>query len=188
MNHAKTLPSNKAELINAIQRGLAPDFLLFCQHHKPKGSGVDKSCLSQWFDASFQVDGVWYSSAEHYMMAQKALLFGNKKHFKAIIKNPSVKVAKQLGREVKGFESKIWNEHKFDIVVAGNLAKFSQQQSLSTFLLSTGNAVLVEASPSDAVWGIGLSESDKSATNPKEWPGENLLGFALVKVRQQLQG
>ena len=188
MNHSKTLPSNKVELIKTIQRGLAPDFLLFCQHHKPKGSGVDKSCLSQWFDASFQVDGVWYSSAELYMMAQKALLFGDKKHFKAIIKNPSVKVAKQLGREVKGFESKIWNKHKFDIVVAGNLAKFSQQQSLGTFLLSTGSSVLVEASPSDSVWGIGLSESEQNATNPQMWPGENLLGFALMRVRQQLQG
>ena len=188
MRHNGKLPTDKATLIQQLQHGYSPAILLFCQHHKPKGNNVDKSCLSQWFDVSFQMDDVWYSSAEHYMMAQKALLFGDKKHFKAIVKNPSVKAAKQLGREVQGFNSRVWDKHKFDIVVAGNLAKFSQNSALKQFLLSTNNAVLVEASPSDGVWGIGLSETDTRANDPGQWPGENLLGFALMQVRQQLQG
>jgi len=100
-------------------------------------------------------------------------------------KNPGE--AKQLGRTIRGFSDKNWNNKKFDIVVKGNYAKFSQNPELATFLIGTGKRVLVEASPKDRVWGIGLPEDDPKAENPNLWRGMNLLGFALMAVRRQLR-
>jgi ribA/ribD-fused uncharacterized protein len=94
-------------------------------------------------------------------------------------------VAKKLGREAKGFDEAKWVEHRFEIVVRGNEAKFGQNAALKQFLLNTGQRVLVEASPVDRVWGIGLAEDNPEAANPEQWPGLNLLGFALMKVRRQ---
>ena len=176
----------KQALIQWLYRDNKAEYVLFCQHHKPKAGAVDKNCFSQWYESSFQVVGVWYSTAEHYMMAQKAQLFNDTASFKAIIKSPSPKDAKALGRKVQGYDGAAWEAARSEIVVAGNLAKFSQNQRLREFLLGTGNKVLVEASPSDSIWGIGLSETDKRAQNPSSWPGLNLLGFALMAVREQL--
>lgn len=176
----------KQALIQWIRRGNKAEYVFFCQHHKHKTGTVDRNCFSQWYDSSFQVNGVWYSTAEHYMMAQKAQLFNDMASFKAIIRSTSPKDAKALGRRVQGYESAAWEEARFEIVVAGNLAKFSQNKALREFLLSTDSKILVEASPSDIIWGIGLIESDKRTQNPSSWPGQNLLGFALMTVRKQL--
>ena len=76
------------------------------------------------------------------------------------------------------------------ILVTGqfqNLLKFSQNQNFKDFLLSTGDKILVEASPYDRIWGIGMLETDNRAENPLLWNGENLLGFALMEVRDQLR-
>jgi ribA/ribD-fused uncharacterized protein len=94
--------------------------------------------------------------------------------------------AKKIGREVKCFEENLWLQNRFEIVVKGNLAKFSQDADLMGFLLNTGNQVLVEASPVDKVWGIGLASHHPSAKNPNLWKGLNLLGFALMEVRDLL--
>src|SRR6185503_16434085 len=99
-----------------------------------------------------------------------------------IIDAESPKTAKQLGREVKNFDEEIWQKHRLALVVAGNHAKFSQNLELAKFLLGTGHDILVEASPVDRVWGIGLAASDDRATNPAQWRGLNLLGFALMEV------
>jgi len=84
-------------------------------------------------------------------------------------------------------DEKLWYERSFDIVVDGNRAKFSQNRELKKFLLSTSNRVIVEASPYDKIWGIGMSADDKRATNPTKWRGENRLGFALMVVRELLK-
>lgn len=92
-----------------------------------------------------------------------------------------------MGRKVKNFDPDIWNEHKYGIVKKGNFLKFSQNERFKEFLLSTDNKILVEASPYDTIWGIGMLETDPNAKNPAQWNGENLLGFALMEVRDELR-
>ena len=93
---------------------------------------------------------------------------------------------KALGRKVSGFDQHIWDERKFDIVVAGNLLKFRQNMTCQRFLIRTADKILVEASPYDRIWGIGLSEEDARLMDPSEWPGQNLLGKALMLVRERI--
>lgn len=180
------LPLDRAALVTAVAAGLHPDWLLFWGHRLAADGRVSASCLSQWWPAPFVVEGSVYPTAEHYMMAAKAQLFGEEATATRILAAPSPKEAKALGREVAGFEDNAWVAARFDIVVAANLAKFSQHPDLKAFLLGTGNRVLVEASPVDRVWGVGLAADDVRARQPELWPGQNLLGFALMAVRARL--
>lgn len=172
---------NKDDLIKAIQNGLTPKYLFFWGHQGNKDIG--KNCLSQWYIAQFELDKVIYPSTEHYMMAEKARLFKDDASLNQILNAKHPGEAKQLGHEIKDFDEQLWQDKRFDIVVKGNLAKFSQNEALGTFLLNTGNRILVEASPVDKIWGIGLTEHEPAAINPHLWPGLNLLGFALMRVR-----
>ncbi|MEM7019098.1 MAG: NADAR family protein, partial [Pseudomonadota bacterium] len=94
--------------------------------------------------------------------------------------------AKRLGREVQNFDTTVWEAHRFEIVVDANMAKFSQHPAMKAFLLNTGNKIIVEASPEDRIWGIGLAENAPEALDPSQWNGLNLLGFALMEVRDRL--
>ncbi len=152
----------------------------------PNGQ-IGKGCFSQWWPASLTVDGETYASSEHFMMAAKALLFGDAEMAGRIRAAPHPRAAKELGRSVRGFDEQHWAERRFDLVVTGNLAKFGQHPELSEYLLTTGNRVLVEASPYDRIWGIGLTADHEDAMSPERWRGLNLLGFALMEVRQQLR-
>jgi ribA/ribD-fused uncharacterized protein len=174
------------QLLGVTRDGGQPKYLLFWGH-QPTAGGVGKGCLSQWWPAAFTVDGVSYPSAEHYMMAAKARLSGDGEAVGKILAAPHPGAAKALGRQVRGFEEQLWAEHRFDVVVAGNMAKFGQHRQLRDFLAGTGSRVLVEASPRDRVWGIGLAADDERAESPERWPGLNLLGFALMEVRHQLR-
>ncbi|HTF98858.1 MAG TPA: NADAR family protein [Cellvibrio sp.] len=169
-----------------IDQGGKPEYVFFWGHRQ-SGSNITKSCFSQWFPAGFVVDSVQYKSAEHFMMAEKAKLFGDSDIHQKIIEAETPDEAKSLGRKVKGFLSDIWDEKRFDIVVKGNLAKFSQNEPLKNYLLSTGSKILVEASPVDGIWGIGLAEADERVKSPTLWQGLNLLGFALMKTRDQIK-
>jgi ribA/ribD-fused uncharacterized protein len=161
---------------------------LFFWGHTPKQKGiVDKSCFSQWFPAAFEVAGDIYATAEHWMMAEKARLFGNDEVRERILAAKHPAEAKKLGREVTGFDPQVWDEQKYDLVQAGNYQKFSQHWLLKEYLLNTGSRVLVEASPVDAIWGIGLATDHPDAMQPAKWPGQNSLGFALMEVRDQLR-
>jgi ribA/ribD-fused uncharacterized protein len=120
------------------------------------------------------------------MMSGKARLFGDEETAAAIVAAAHPKQAKDLGRRVRGFDDDTWVAARFDLVVRGNLAKFGQNDDLRGFLLGTGQRVLVEASPVDRVWGIGLAADDERAEHPARWNGLNLLGFALMDVRQIL--
>jgi ribA/ribD-fused uncharacterized protein len=175
------------QLLRFIQDGGQAKYLLFWGHRPPPAGGVGKGCLSQWWPAAFTVDGVSHSSAEHFMMAGKALLFGDADAAGRIRAAPHPGAAKELGRQVRGFEEKHWAERRFDLVITGNMAKFDQHPELRDFLLRTGNRVLVEASPRDRIWGIGLAADDDRATSPAHWLGLNLLGFALIEVRHRVQ-
>lgn len=161
-------------------------YLFFWGHTPYKDNSVDKSCLSQWYKCSFVVDNITYNTAEQYMMAKKAMLFNDIQIFERIMNANHPNEFKKLGREVKNFDIDVWESNRFNIVVDGNLAKFSQNERLRWFLLSTKNRVLVEASPYDTIWGIGLSADTSKIENPHTWKGLNLLGFALMQVRDTL--
>ena len=157
------------------------DFIFFWSGRKLKK--VTKNCLSQWYPSKFIVGGKEYHCAEQFMMAKKAELFNDMEILQKILMAKDPKTIKNLGREVQNFDSAVWNEKKFEIVVQGNLAKFSQNLELQDFILSTESKILVESSPYDKIWGIGLDEKASDAISPERWKGQNLLGFALMKVR-----
>jgi ribA/ribD-fused uncharacterized protein len=161
-------------------------YLFFWGHQVPKDGTVTKSCLSQWYPAFFAINNIIYPTAEHYMMAEKARLFGDDEAAQKILSAQTAKEAKALGREIRGYDEDTWSQNRCDIVYAANYSKFSQNISMKEFLLSTGASVLVEASPVDPVWGIGLSAEDPNAHDPSKWKGQNLLGFILMKVRAEL--
>lgn len=173
-------------LRESINQGNFPEYLFFWGHLQ-SGGEMTKSCLSQWFPACFVVDSIQYQSAEHFMMAEKAKLFGDLDARQEIITAATPDQAKLLGRKVKGFVGEIWWQKRFDIVVKGNMEKFSQNEPLKNYLLSTGSTMLVEASPVDVIWGIGLAEGDDRAKSPTFWQGLNLLGFALMQTRDQIK-
>jgi len=174
------------ELAESIRPGQPPRFLFFWGHRPPKDGRVGASCLSQWYDAPFDHQGRHYPTAEHHMMAEKARLFGDEAMRSRIMAAPTPAEAKQLGRHITAYDECVWREQRFAVVVEGNLAKFGQHAALGDFLTATGTAVLVEASPHDAIWGMGLAADHADAGNPARWPGLNLLGFALMEVRAKL--
>lgn len=174
-----------AQIVEQYRRKKRLKYIFFWGHTEAPGM-VTKACLSQWYDCTFTVEGITYRTAEQYMMAQKALLFGDKEIYAEIMKAGHPKQCKTLGQRVAHFQDSVWDGHKYEIVVAGNLAKFSQNEGLRAFLLSSKNRVLVEASPYDQVWGVGMAADEEKIENPTCWKGENLLGFALMEVRDQL--
>ena len=178
---------NVAELCHALEDGVRPKFLFFWSHDGPPLETPTAASLSQWYPAPFIIDGVQYLTAEHYMMVAKAELFGDDEARSRILDTVEPGAAKRFGRGVRGFDGSVWEQHRFDIVVTGNMAKFTQNESLGSFLAKTSKRVLAEASPVDRIWGIGLEESDPRAFDPNQWLGENLLGFALMEVRSRLR-
>lgn len=163
------------------------DYLFFWGHQPSRDGSIIKTCMSQWWPSEIEEGSIIYKTAEHYMMAKKALLFNDEGMFEKIIAKESPKDVKDLGRQIRSFDAEVWDKHKYQIVKQGNYLKFSQNESLKHFLIQTKNKVLVEASPVDTVWGIGLTEDSPKANNPSDWRGENLLGFALMEVRDKLK-
>lgn len=162
------------------------EFLFFWGHHGKPGK-TTKACLSQWFPCKFTVDSVHYNCAEQFMMAEKARIMGDDETRKRILASTDPKEIKAFGREVRNFDEQKWQEQRMEIVVTGNLHKFMDNEDLKVFLLGTSDKILVEASPYDIVWGIGMKEDAPDCCNPRLWKGENLLGFALMEVREKLR-
>lgn len=181
------LPTDVESLRRAVEAGERFDYLMFWGHTPGRERSVDASCLSQWFCAPFTVDGQVYPTAEHWMMAGKARLFADTAAIAEVLGDPEPRTAKAIGRRVRGFDEAAWRSHRVDLIVAGNRHKFGQDEPLRRFLLDTGDRVLVEASPYDRIWGIGMGRDDPAATDPARWRGANLLGFALMLVRAQLR-
>lgn len=163
-------------------------YVFFWGHQPQKDGSVGATCMSQWFDdgASFVVDGITYQTAEHWMMVEKARLFDDPEMIERILASNSAAKAKKLGRLVHNFDSKKWEANAFEIVKQGSIHKFGQNPLLKAYLLNTGNRVLVEASPLDPIWGIGLAKDHEHAGQPAFWKGRNLLGFALMEARAAL--
>lgn len=179
--------SSRAELCEYVNRGGQVRYLPFWGHRPTQEGSITQTCLSQWFESAFEVEGALYPTAEHYMMAEKARLFADDVALRRILEASNPGVAKAAGRQIRGFDESKWVEHRCSIVITGNWAKFSQNRSLGEFLLGTGDRVLVEASPVDGIWGIGLAATDPAVENPNAWRGLNLLGFALMRVRERLR-
>ena len=178
---------SRRQLVEYIADGGQPKYLFFWGHQPQPDGSVGKGCFSQWWPAQFMVDGVTYPTAEHFMMTAKARLFGDAEMAARIPVAGHPQEAKALGRRVRGFDEQLWAQRRFDLVVAGNVAKFGQHPALRDYLLATGERVLVEASPRDRIWGIGMSAANELATSPGQWRGGNLLGFALMEARHQLR-
>ncbi|MFJ8940685.1 NADAR family protein [Streptomyces sp. NPDC102365] len=192
--------TSREALVSAVRAGTKVKYLYFWGH-RPRADGrIGSSCLSQWWPSPFTVDGVEYRTAEHWMMARKARLFGDAEAERRALDAPNPALAKKAGRLVRGFDEGVWERERFGIVVEGSVAKFSSDDELRGFLVGTGERsemggpaaegwgrVLVEASPVDRVWGIGLAADDERASDPARWLGPNLLGFALMAARRRLQ-
>jgi ribA/ribD-fused uncharacterized protein len=185
--HTSITMRTNEDLLAAIAQGYRTDLLLFWGHQAPTGGSLSKHCLSQWYEAPFTVDGDTYRTSEHFMMAGKARLFDEPAICKRILSARTPGEAKRLGREIRNFDETVWVESRFDLVTQGNVAKFSQNAALGSFLLGTGDKVLVEASPVDSIWGIGLAAADPAALDPRNWQGSNLLGYALMAARDALR-
>jgi len=175
------------DLVTQLDQGYRPKYLCFWGHQAERNGSVGKGCLSQWFSAPFTVEGDRFATAEHFMMAGKARLFGDEEARAQVLAAPSPASAKQIGRSVRNFDEARWKAECFDIVVSANVAKFTQNPAMGEFLLRTGERVLVEASPRDRIWGIGLGATHPDAEQPRKWHGQNLLGFALMAARTQLR-
>ncbi|MCQ8189358.1 NADAR family protein [Streptomyces rugosispiralis] len=179
-------PRSVEELVERAARGERLKYVWFWGHRPRPDGSVGSGCFSQWWPSPFTVDGVTYATAEHWMMAGKARLFDDAEAERRALEAAHPKQAKDAGRAVRGFDEETWRRHRFGLVVEGSVHKFGHHPELRGYLLGTGSRVLVEASPVDRVWGIGLAADDERAADPARWRGLNLLGFALMEARQRL--
>ncbi len=147
---------------------------------------TESSPFSQWYRCTFVVDGVQFMCAEQFMMYAKAKLFGDDEIAAKILAAGHPKTHKALGRKVKNFDETIWAVKRLEIVKTASLAKFGQNPELCALLSRTAPSELVEASPFDKIWGIGLAADDPKARDPRKWRGQNLLGKVLTEVRELL--
>ena len=143
--------------------------------------------FSQWYASDFIVDGQKYSCAEQYMMYKKALLFNDEDVANAIMRTNDPSEQKRLGRKVRGFNGKIWEDNCKKIVYDGSYAKFTQNEKMKEKLMDTEGTTLVESSPKDFIWGIGLHKTDPKAKDRTQWKGTNWLGEILTKLREDLK-
>lgn len=174
------------ELRRAHEAGQRFKYLFFWGHTPKRPGTIDASCLSQWWPSAFTVDGIEYVCAEQYMMAEKARLFRDEETRQRILRAGHPKRMKELGREVRNFDDAVWKKEAYGIVRRASTEKFRQNAELWAFLRNTQNRVLVEASPRDRIWGIGLGKDHPNVENPSAWRGTNLLGFALSEARDTL--
>ena len=155
---------------------------IICFHNPDE----ENAYLSNWYPSDFTVNGISFSLLEQYMMYQKALRFGDTKIADKILATDDVAKIKKLGREVQGYDDSVWNGVRQIIVYEGLTAKFSQNEDLKAKLLETKDVILAECAVRDKIWGIGLSITDEKRFDKDKWKGQNLLGYALMLVREHL--
>lgn len=180
-------PRTPTEVADRISQGERMRILFFMGHQPRSDGSAGRGCLSQWWPAPFELDGMTFPTALHHLMWRKAMLFGDHKHADQIMAASHPGEAMRLGRRVRGFDERAWRAKRFDVAVSAHVAKFGQHADLRAFLLGTGDRVLAEANADDPVWGIGVGADDPRARDPRRWPGENLLGFALMDARATLR-
>jgi len=172
-------PLSRAALAAAVACGARPSFLCFPDW----GGEAPLGWLAPWTPTPFVTDAGSFGSAEHHLMHGKAVLFGDGETAARILRATSPAQARELGRRVRGFREATWIAERVRIIDSANRAKFQALPELRAYLLSTWPKVLVQSSALDVVWGSGLDLDDHCLPKPKEWPGENLVGFSLMRVR-----
>lgn len=172
----------------AVRAGRSFRYRHFWGHRARPDGRLTDSVFSQFWPCDFTIDGTRYVFAEQWMMSGKARLFGDEEALAKILVATAPQECKRLGRTVRGFDDRAWAAHRFDLVTRGNVAKFGQDPALREYLCGTGEDILVEASPMDRNWGIGMAATHPDANDPLKWRGRNLLGFALVRTRAILRG
>ena len=155
---------------------------IICFHNPDEENGY----LSNWYPSRFTANDISFSSMEQYMMYKKAECFKDKDTAAKILATDDVAQIKALGRLVANYNESYWNGVRQIIVFEGLLAKFSQNEDLKERLKSTGNDILAECAVRDRIWGIGLSMKDPDRFETDKWNGQNLLGYALMMVRERL--
>lgn len=156
---------------------------IICFHNPQEENGY----LSNWFESSFKIDNIEFSSMEQYMMYEKAVLFNDMEIASQILELSDVATVKSLGRAVRNYNDVLWNGVRQIVIYKGLIQKFSQNESLKKQLLETSPHILAECAVNDKIWGIGLSMKDENRFNMKKWSGQNLLGFTLMQVRDDLE-
>ena len=156
---------------------------VICFHNPDEENGY----LSNWYPSVFTYADIRFSSMEQYMMYQKAVCFRDERIASEILKTDDVAEIKALGRQVSGYDENTWNGVRQIVVYEGLLAKFSQNEKLKHQLLATGDAALAECAVRDRIWGIGISMNDPKRSDRENWKGLNLLGYALMMVRNKLK-
>ena len=156
---------------------------IICFHNPNEENGY----LSNWYMSPFTADGIRFSSMEQFMMYRKAVAFGDRDRAAQILDTEDVGRIKELGRLVSGYDDNYWNGIRQIVVYEGLYAKFSQNEELKRLLRATGKAVLADCAVKDRIWGIGLSMSDPDRLDRRKWKGQNLLGYALMMVREKLR-
>jgi ribA/ribD-fused uncharacterized protein len=136
---------------------------------------------------NFVFNGITYNCCEQYMMSQKSLLFYDGDAYKKIMESNNPADHQKLGRTIKGFAEELWDDQKYNVVLQGNMARFTQSEPCKELLLSTGDRILTEASPFDCVWGVGLRDTDPLILDESNWRGQNLLGKVLMEVRDNIK-
>lgn len=142
--------------------------------------------FSQWCPSVFEIDGIEYNTAEQYMMAKKALLFNDFDAYREIMLEKQPALQKAIGKTVRGFDKIKWETYCRKYVYDANYAKFTQNQKMFKELMDSGDREIVEASPEDRIWGIGMHESDPDILDRTKWDGTNWLGIAIMNVRNTL--
>jgi ribA/ribD-fused uncharacterized protein len=181
------VPQDLESLRRAVAGGATFRYRYFWGHTPRPDGKLSDAVFSQWWPCRFEIDGQTYSSAEQFMMASKARLFGDDEALAAILQTSDPAAVKKLGRGVRDFNENAWAAERFELVTRGNVAKFGQDAAYRAYLLGTDEDVLVEAAPRDMIWGIGLGRDHPKAADPRTWRGKNLLGFALIRARQALR-
>ena len=167
--------------------GEGEKFVMFWRSRPHPDGKLAEECMSPWFERKFVADGVTSSLVEQYIVAQKAMLFGDRANLRKIKVNTDPKDLRVISLRIQGVDNAVWQEFSHSISCTGNFLKFSQNPDMKAYLLGTGDATLVEASPYDRTGGIGLDRLDEDATHPERWLGRNLFGFALMQVRDKLR-
>lgn len=156
---------------------------MICFHDPAKEYGF----LSNWYMSDFIEDGRLYTSVEQYLMYGKAVVFKDEEMQQAILATHDVSEIKQYGRQVKGYNETVWNGLRQLVLYRGLVLKFSQNEELRQKLIATGNKMLVECARTDKIFSCGISIKDPMRLDMSKWSGKNLLGFALIDLREQLK-
>jgi len=170
-----------------MQEGETPSFTFFYGSKLASPVELDNACLAQGFQCDVTHAGITFASAKHLMLWMKARFFGDNEAADRILAEPDSQKIKAIGREVKGFEQNAWDIVYRGFIAHANLQKFTQHPLLQSYLLDTGDSIIVEAHPTDTRYGTGLLADHPDARSPEKWPGENDLGFILMEVRDLIR-